>query len=70
MTGVEGHAISRGSIGPASYAMQPASTAFAERLRHADRIARSRDGCVDQHGIESQLHRLRCVRRQRRCRRR
>ena len=62
-TGVEGAAMSRGSIGPARNAARPASIAWRESARHRDGIARLRDRGIEQHAVVAKLHRRRGMRR-------
>ena len=59
MTGVEGAAMSRASIGCASKASRPAWMASAKASAIAAGIAGLGDGRVEQDAVIAQLHRLR-----------
>lgn len=48
--------MSRGSMGTASKARRPASTAPAKARGHGDRVARPGDGGVEKHRIKSEFH--------------
>ena len=62
-TGVDGTAISRGGMMPASKPSAPSRNRRRERRRHAHRVARFRHRRIQQHRVKTDFHCLRRVRR-------